>query len=233
MGTPQAKVQPRSMVDKHSGLLLWGSAYVFIVCYLRSSLRSAVQTPLWMDEILSLWAMRLPSASQIYSALMHGSEFAPPTFPLLLHYYSKIAGGSNLALRLPSIAAVLFAGFCSFILFRRHLGNASAVFGTCLILEALRSWGGLVRPYAIEAACFAAALVLWDDMNRRSAWWRSALIGLFLALATSLHFYAVLFVPCFGLIELIYILRTHKFRLSLRISLIASGASIFRLCAGI
>ena len=156
-----------------------------------------------------------------------------PTFPLLLHYYSKIAGGSNLALRLPSIAAVLFAGFCSFILFRRHLGNASAVFGTCLILEALRSWGGLVRPYAIEAACFAAALVLWDDMNRRSAWWRSALIGLFLALATSLHFYAVLFVPCFGLIELIYILRTHKFRLSLRISLIASGASIFRLCAGI
>jgi hypothetical protein len=206
---------------------LWISFGFFLVCYIDSALRSAKDSPLWMDEVLSVWALRLPSASAVCRAILHGSEFAPPTFPLLMHFYSKIVGGTDLELRLPTIGAVLFCGVCCFIVFRRYLGDAPAVFGTCLALESLRPWGLQVRPYALVTACFAAAMLLWDELNWRPAWWRSALIGLLLALATSLHFYAVLFVPCFGLIELIYHSRTRQVRTSLWVSLIAAGASIF------
>jgi hypothetical protein len=213
--------------DRYAFHFLWGSLFLYLICYLGSMINAAQCTPLWMDEILLTWTSRLSSVSQIYSALIHGSDFSPPTQHILLHYFSKIAGGSNCALRLPSIVAVLLTGLCTFILYRRHLGNAAAVFGTCLVLESLRIWGLQVRPYALVTACFAAALLLWDGAKQRPAWWRDALIGFLLALATSLHFYAVLFVPCFGVTELIYVFRTRKFQLSLWIALVAAGASIF------
>jgi hypothetical protein len=180
-----------------------------------------------MDEVITVWTIRLPDASQIYSALMRGAQFSPPAFHLALHYYSLLVGESPLALRLPSIVAVLLTGLCSFVIFRRQLGNAAAIFACCLLLRTLLPYGLQVRPYALITCCFAAALLLWDDFNRREGWWRCVLLAGLLAFAVSLHFYSVLLVPCFGLMELFRAFRTRRIRPAMWIALFVAGAAIF------
>jgi hypothetical protein len=205
---------------------LWICFALFVVCYTASASLAAARIPAWMDEVLTLWAIRLPSAADVYSALAHGSEFSPPVYLIALHYYMQLAGGSLLALRLPSIAAALVTGGCTFVLLRRHLGLARACFGACLVLESVYNYAVQMRPYSAVTAVFALALLLWDSLNRKPAWWRSVLIGLLLALAISMHFYAVLFVVCMGLIELLYTFHTRKVRFVQWCALTAAGASI-------
>jgi hypothetical protein len=139
----------KSLPDRWAFRFLWGSLLVYLVCYSGSILSAAKLTPLWMDEILVAWTSRLSSASRIYTALMQGADFSPPAQHLFLHYFSLVAGGSNFALRVPSMAAVLLAALFTFALNRRHLGDAGAAFGTCFVLESLRVWGLQVRPYAL------------------------------------------------------------------------------------
>jgi hypothetical protein len=220
-------IEHKSQEKEPGNRLILISLGIFLVCYLASILRSAAHTPLWMDEILSVWASRLPSARAIYSALAHGSEYAPPCFPLLLHYFAKVAGGGNLAMRLPSIAGAIIAASCTFVLLRRHLDLARAAFGLCMVLEGIHYFALQIRPYALETACLALAFVFWDDLNRQASVWRAVAIGFLLAIATSLHFYAVLFAPTFGLIELLYALKIRKIRMPIWAAILLGGASIF------
>ena len=227
---PPERTEQASQAKGWEKTATWLALGVFLIAYLAGAVLAASQTTLWMDEVLTTWAARLPNPAAIYSALAHGSEFAPPTFPLLLHYFTKVAGGSNLALRVPSILAIVVAVGCSFSLMRRYLGLERAAFGAVLALEGLRVYALQARPYALVCACMAVALVLWDSPNRtpgrQPAWWRSAAIALVLAFAISLHFYAVLLVPCLGLMELLYAWRTKAFRPAMWIALVFGGASI-------
>src|ERR1019366_3864541 len=219
-------INTESAENKKSNRLLTGSFCVFLVCFVGVAIRSAAATPFWMDDVLSVWVIRLASPSRIYSALAQGAEFAPPAFHWALHYYSKLAGDSPLALRLPSIAAVLVTSAYSFAVFRRILGAAPAVFACCLLLKTLFPFAVQVRPYAFVACCFAVALCLWDGLNRSEDRWRCVLLGLVLAVAVSIHFYSVLFIPCFGLMKLISLSRPRRFRFTIWLALVAAGASI-------
>ena len=222
---PEQRVE--RVVKHESSPFLWGALGIFLICYVAIASVSASVVPLWMDEVLTVWTIRLPSVALIYDALVRGAEFSPPGWVVFLHVYSEIAGDSLLALRLPSIAAVVLAGICSFLLMRRYLGDARAAFGFCLVLDGLYGFAVQVRPYAGVVACFALALLFWDGLNRDESWWRSAVIGILLALAISLHFYAVLLVPCLGLIELANCYYIRRFRVALWCALTAAGASIF------
>jgi uncharacterized membrane protein len=208
-------------------LAAWGSVALFVVVYLVLAIQSAARNPLWMDEVLSVWASRFPTPSAINWALMHGAQSAPPAFSVLLHYYSKLVGQSNLALRMPSIVAGLLTVGFSFALFRRYIESVPAVFACCLLLESLSPYSLQVRPYTIMTACFAAALLLWDDLNKNRSRWRPAAIGLLLATAMAFHFYAVLFAPCLGLLELCRSYRKRELRPWLWVAYLIAGASIF------
>ena len=206
--------------------LLWSSIALFLLCYLLSLCVSAARTPFWMDEILSIWAARMGSIRQIYSAVARGSEFSPPALPILLHFWIRIAGQGTVALRIPSIAASLLTAACAFYLFRRCLGGTPALFGVCLLLEEMRPFTLQARQYIFVTACFALVLVLWDSLSRRPSLLRYFAIGLLLATAISFHFYSVLLVPCLGLIELLTALKTRRWRIGVWITLFFSGASI-------
>ena len=212
---------------QRSQVALWISSGIFLACYIGLTLKAALVTPLWMDEVLSVWTARLPSMQRICSAVEKGSGFSPPVYHLALHYYSLVVGGSNLALRSTSIAGVLLTAALSFILLRRHLGTAPAVFASCLIMESLSPFGLQVRPYTLVTTCYAAALLLWDDLNVNLSWRRALIVGFPLAVAISLHFYAVLLVPGMGIIEILRFIRTRERRTALWIALVAAGASIF------
>lgn len=216
-----------SLLLRNRSIFLWVSYGLFLSVYLVLTLKSAARNPLWMDEVLSVWASRFPSPSQIYWALMNGAQSSPPAYSMMLHYCSKCFGESNLVYRLPSICAVILTGVVSLVLLRRLLGTASSIFASCLILETLSPFGLQARPYAIVTLCFTIALLLWDDLDRCSTIWRIAAIGLLLSIAVSFHFYAVLFVPCFGLMEVLRTSRRREIRYPLWIALVVAGCSIF------
>lgn len=206
--------------------LLWGAFAVFFGCYLYKAIWAAINTPLWLDEVLSVWVIKMKSASEIWSAIYRGSEFVPPTYNLFLHYLTQIAGTSYLVLRLPSIAATFVFTYCSFRLLRRYLGIPAALFGCFIILEELRFYALQVRPYSACVALFGIALVMWDDLELPNSWWRYLTIFATLALANSIHFYSVFFIPTIGLIELMRWVRTRQFRFSVWLALFLAGVSI-------
>ncbi len=197
------------------------------VCFVAASGRAASANPLWMDEVLTVWVVRMKSTAAIWSALYHGSEFASPTYHLLLHYWGNIAGFSYFALRLPSILAILVSAACVFALLRPYAGISVAAFGMCFtLLGSLSSYAVQIRPYALVVCCFAVAALLWTGLEeQRPVLWRVVVITGLLALAIALHFYAVLFVPCFALMELLWAISTRRVRIPVWAGLFIAGAS--------
>jgi len=145
----------------------------------------------------------------------------------MLHYYVEMVGSSYLALRLPSILASIVTALLAFQFVRRQFGVNAGAFTACFVLETLSPFSLQVRPYTIIVACFAISLLLWNDLASSSARWRLVLIAFSLSTAVAFHFYGVLFVPCFGIIEIVRILRTRQVRLGIWIALVIAGASIF------
>ena len=182
--------------------------------YWFAAIRSAATRPLWMDEVLSKWTARLPDISAIWDALNRGSDFSPPPHYLLLHQIIALGGDNVLALRLPSIAAIYIAAFAAFVLMRRYYGVPASLLAMALCLA-----GGLLpfavqaRPYALVAACFASALVVWDSTkNEQPSWRRTAALFALLVMTVSLHFYAVLLATSVGLMELIWTVKHRRIR---------------------
>ena len=210
-----------------AGGMLFLLVALFLTCVLMACLRAAAKNPLWMDEVLAIWAARLPSAVAIRSALEHGSEFSPPTYHLLLHYLARMAGGSYLVYRLPSVAGHLITGICVFTLLRRYLDTASAAFGMVFALLGYVSMYALqARPYGLLVACFAMATLLWNDLDSKDeSAWRIGAVTLLLVLSAALHFYAALFVCCMGLMELVWSFLHRRFRFGVWIALLLAGLS--------
>ncbi|MES2443023.1 MAG: hypothetical protein V4574_09345 [Pseudomonadota bacterium] len=163
----------------------------------------AANAPFWMDEILTLWTARLPDVAAIWSALLHGAEFTPPLYDLLLHALHQAGVTSPLGLRLPSIAAIYIAALAIGFMVRHHAGTAPAALAAGIVLSSgLFGYAVQARPYALVTAAFACALALYDRPGRASNR-RLAAIALLLALAIGLHFYALLLAIGLALLELI------------------------------
>lgn len=56
---------------------------------------------LWLDEAVQVWASKLPLTSYFNNFL--ATDFNPPLYYLFLHYWIKLAGSSEIAIRLPSV----------------------------------------------------------------------------------------------------------------------------------
>jgi hypothetical protein len=181
-----------------------------------------------MDEVLAVWAARLPTPGAIISALYHGAEFSPPTYHLFLHYLSSVLGSSYLVLRLPSVISALISGLCVFALLRRYLPLAACAFSfPFALIGVLAGFGLEIRPYSLVVACFAVALLFWDDLERsRFPTTGVCAIALLLAAAIALHFYAVLLIPCMALMELAWSALRHRVRISVWLAFLAAGASL-------
>ena len=225
INAPDTVIEPSSVKKSSPNhlILLTG---LFSFCFFAASLRLAAK-PLWMDEVLAVWIVRLPSARDIISALYHGAEFSPPTYHLLLHALATVAGSSYPVLRIPSILAILVSSLCLFALLRRYFGLPAAAFGLVFSsLGLLSSFALEIRPYALVVPCFAIAVLLWDRLDgKQGNFWRVCLITFCLAFATSLHFYAVLFVPCIATMEALWSGYHRRLRIPVWFGLLVAGGS--------
>jgi hypothetical protein len=202
---------------------------LFCLCFLAGALRAAAKTPLWMDEVLAVWAVRLPTYQQVWSAVFHGSETSPPTYHLFLHFLRSALGDSYALYRLPSILAALVSGLCVFALLRRYLDTAAAAYGMAFSLLGVLAWFGTqARPYTFVAACFAGAVLLWDGIELQyPKLWRIGAMSALLAFAIYLHFYATLLVPCLAAMELLWSALHRRLRISVWLGLFLAGLSSF------
>lgn len=137
---------------------------------------------LWRDEFASYVDARLPVA-QVLRLARHTDAALLPYY-LLIHWWMRLFGSSEIALRLPSaLAMALAAGLLA------HLGQTiygrpvGLIAGLLLgILPAVSRYGQEARPYAMVVAATVLSAVLLlraTRRHRRSSWlWYSLSITL-------------------------------------------------------
>jgi hypothetical protein len=183
--------------------------------------------PLWMDEVLTLWLLRLPDTGTIYQALERGAQYTPPAHPDLLYLWQKLAGASYLSLRIPSILGVLVTAMAIFLLLRRYVPLAIAAAGFILCLtQPFTLFATQTRPYPFTLACLAIAVLVWDDLPMdlhpltATTVTRLGLIVVLIAAGFAFHLFFFFSVLSLGMIELSLEIRSRRLRLPVWIALL-------------
>ena len=205
-------------------VLFVGSSLAFLI----SAMVISIRVPLWMDEVMASWMSQLP-VKTIWLAISHGTISSPPTYFYLLKAVTSVFGYSDLALRMPSILAVYGIGLIAFLLMRRSYSLSTAVLAmTLCFATGLFSYATQVREYALMTLCFALAVFLWYPREGQTiATWRVVLITVLLATGVALHFYGVLLVAAFGLMELLWSWNNRRVRFALCGGIFVAGGSVF------
>lgn len=184
---------------------------------------------LWGDELITLAVARTGSSGAIWQALLRGADPNPPLTHLAVLATTRLLGESALAVRVPSLAAMLLASICIWAILRRWVAPGFAAVGV-LAWMATRGfdYSYEARSYAPLAAFTMAALFCWlraSDQVRRSAgtvehaaWpprstarsgWLAGM-AVCLALALSSNYYGVLAWFPIAVGELVLSVRTRR-----------------------
>lgn len=207
------------------------AALLALACavYLVRATALAAAAPLWMDEVLAVWTASQPSVGAVWSALVHGAEFSPPAFDLLLHGLRALGLTSPLAMRAPSILALAVAAAGVFTIVRRHAAMPIAAVACAAVLSGgAFAYAVQARPYACSTAALTWAVVLWERYPPAPKQDRGAafIIGSLCALAVAFQFYAVIVVGLLALAELVFAASRRKLRLPLLAAIALGAASI-------
>lgn len=129
-------------------------------------LRFTARSPMWLDEALTVHISSLP-VGQIPEALRHDGH--PPLYYVLLHYWMKLVGTSNMAIRaLPGLFGV--ATIPLLWIAARRVGGRSAAYCTFVLVAllpfALR-YSTENRMYSMVMLLAIAAWLLVDSALRR------------------------------------------------------------------
>jgi hypothetical protein len=183
--------KPAFQISRQSvGLIL--SAYT--VCYFCFALNRALKHPLWLDEVSTLWMCRLPDLGHIWGVLaLNAADTAPPAFYAITRLLLHLTGNDHIGIRLLSIVGFYSAQIGIFLFTRVRLGPAVGLFAMLLpIATAGLAYATDGRPYAAVLGCFAMAMWFWQSRAEDAKWGSSVGLWLSLAIAISLHFFAVL-----------------------------------------
>lgn len=152
----------------------------------------AIRAPLWQDETGSWW--------QISAGLSHiwaRQGIAFPAYTYILWLSTKIIGTSEIALRVPSILAMLGAVYLFYRAARELFKRDGALIATiifCLdpivIFEAAD-----VRPYAFAVLTVNAAILILLRLRHNDSNWLAALFGLMAAGILYFHYLFAAILP--------------------------------------
>lgn len=166
---------------------------------------------LWIDEAVSIRLVSVPSL-QLFSSIT--TDTNPPLYYVLLHYWLRMAGRSEFAVRLLSVfpAAISIAVVCR--LGRLRLGGRAGLAGALLLAcSAFHVW------YSQEARAYSLLLMLttvsffffvrWlDDPSARN----TAGYVAFSILGLYTHFYAFMILAAQNLYWLVWAMRNWAWR---------------------
>jgi len=191
--------------------LAYGLLACLLVYAVIRSLLAAAAKPFWYDEVLTFVVSSQGSWKGIIAALAAAVDGQPPLFYVIEHFASGLVSNKEVAYRLPSILALLPIFICVFLYVKKRAGELVALLCAALLLmtNVFLTYALEARPYSMEVACFAFALVCYQ---RAPAPIWTALLAISLALAECLHYYAVLAMIPFGLAEAVVLVKTRRFR---------------------
>src|SRR3972149_1994188 len=184
----------RNQCERRKLWLLCGFSIVFLIstCWLAS------RKLMWNDELFTLYISRLPSVSDIWSALSTGADQTPPFFHIITRASFSLFGVNHVSIRLPEVLGFWVMSLC---LFQFVSKRSSAIYGFVAMLFPLvtiaYSYAYEARPYGLVLAFSGLPLLCWQSAAE-GRYRKLSLIGLALSLAAAVssHYYAVLlFLP--------------------------------------
>jgi hypothetical protein len=208
---------PRAAKTVLAVILVW----VGFICLL-----SAYEKPFWFDEILTVIMCRVPSVSKLWQALGNAADTNPPLFYLVVGWAPRFISDEHLAYRLPSILGLFLTIICTYLALSRRTDRLSAIAGAAFLLcTPLVAYAVEARPYALMIGFVSVAIVAWQRIDESRLY--TLLLGMALAIALSLHYYAILVWPVFVLSEATVWLYRRSFRIGTWIALTLSTAPLF------
>jgi hypothetical protein len=199
--------------------LIWGA---LVAVLLLGAAGRAADRLLWHDELFTLYASRL-SLPDLWRALADGLDLQPPLSYVITKAQVALTGEGLVATRLPSLVgfAVGCLGMALFV--KRRVGVAGGT--VALLVPAITTgyeYAYEARPYGLVLGATGIALVCWQAVEE-PRWRGPALIGLGVAIAVaiSLHYYAVLMLLPLAVGELLRMRRDRGLRLPVWIAMAA------------
>ncbi len=200
--------QETETAQRRPGLRIVTAVAVAVVLVIAVALRFVTRSDLWLDEALSVNIAKLP-LSKLHWALKR--DGAPPLFYVVLHFWIKAFGSSDVAVR-------ALAGVCSTLtlpaywLIGRRLGGRRLAWITLLV--------GATAPfgfrYATEARMYSLVMLLvawgllavWSALDRPTLP-RLALVALVALALLYTHNWSLYLVAVVGLMVLVRALRAR------------------------
>lgn len=182
---------------------------LFSVFFLTQSALLASEKFFWFDELCTLYIARLPSFADSWQAVLHGADYNPPLFYLIMRAVHRWLGDGLIAFRAPAIAGIWI--FCV-SLFRVGWRRLGLLGGGVALLFPLVTIAGYyaaeARPHAIVLGFTGLAIMAWEWLqDRPGQWLRQVVFGFCLAGAFLTHCYAILGVLPFAVVELLRVRR--------------------------
>jgi Dolichyl-phosphate-mannose-protein mannosyltransferase len=183
----------------------------FSAAFLAAGLLSAHRKILWGDELVTYYVSTLPSARDVWAAIV-GGDVLPPLGHFLTRASIAWLGPTHVAIRLPEVIGYWVMSLCIYLVVRRYTSTAAA--GVALLVPACTAayvFSYEARPYGLMLGSGAAVLLCWQraaERTNRAGW----LIGVSLsvAAAVSSHWYAILVMVPIGLGELVRLRRRGR-----------------------
>ena len=137
------------------------------VSLLISSVVVSGKKPLWNDEMLSLVLLQDPSFTHMMGAWGDTFNQAPPLYFVLGWLWDKLAGSSDVSLRLFGSAALSVALLLTWLGLRKVWGSLPAAIGTVSVycfVDVILYHNAEVRMYGLFAATCAAGFLVRQNM---------------------------------------------------------------------
>ena len=136
-----------------------------------------------------------------------------PAYYMVVRLARVFSSDAQLALRLPSIAGYLLTLLGAYWFARKRLPAIAGLTAVLLVaVSPFRGYAVEARSYALLTGLLAIAAAAWQRIGERRLF--TLLYGVFLTLAVSCHYYAVVAIGPFGIAELARVLKTRRIRWS-------------------
>lgn len=167
----------------------------------------AIHAPLRIDETGSYWQI-----SKGFSAILSRQGLSFPAYSYVLWLSTKMIGASEVALRVPSILAMMGAVYLLYLaareLFERDVAFIAAVI---FCLDPIVVFASIdIRPYAFGVLATNAGILVLLRLRRSSSNWLAALFGLTAGLIVWFHFLFGVILPALILCFIAFKFRDRK-----------------------
>lgn len=146
---------------------------------------------LWRDEFAT-WSAATRTLPQLW-AMLHNTDAVLGVYYFGLHFWIAVFGASPVAMRLPSVIAMVIAAGVVGLIGRRLAGNAAGVAGGVIfaLIPSVSRYAQEARPYAFATLFAALATLLFLRAMERPHWSRWAIYAVVLAAAGTANLIAL------------------------------------------